>query len=164
MIMIANDGILILGALISNVNFWSYLIITLVFICPCLAYLSTRERRLVEQILNGEENDTEQCDVKSLLGEINRKTNLLFQTSASCWVDVKGFRYLFFDGIVVFLGSSWRGVQSARQEMRCLVSTSKQAKEALSANPRMFRNLAETDDVAVFYIRRLSEFVKEVQG
>ena len=33
MIMIANDGILILGALISNVNFWSYLIITLVFIC-----------------------------------------------------------------------------------------------------------------------------------
>lgn len=141
----------------------------IVFLCflafqPWLSVVSFRERRLVEQILNGGESDAEPCDVKSLLGEFNRKTNLLFQASASCWVDFKGCRYLFFDGIVVFPGSSWRGVQSGRQQVRCLVSTSKQAKEALSANPRMFRNLAETDDAAVFYIRRLAEFAKEIQA
>ena len=146
---------------------WIVFLFFLIFFQPWLVSISSRERRLVEAILKRgeiEPNGNDPFDVKPLIDEINQNSTLFFQITRSNRFKFRGNLYVFFDGIVVFTSSSWRGAHSAKEPVRCLISTDRKAKEELSSSPQLFRKLAETDDVAVFYIRRLSEFVKEIQG
>lgn len=146
---------------------WLFFLIILFFIQPWVSYLSSQERRLVEQILNSEKRDdnrNDSFDIRSTLVKLNQNSHLFFQASLSCRVRYRGHRFEFIDGSVGYISSSWFGARRGEDPVRCLIATSRQAMEVLSSNSRLFRKLAECDDVAVFYIRRLSEFAKEIQG
>ena len=99
-----------------------------------------------------------------IIKQISDQDTFVFSQDKACWTEWRGIPYLFFCGYVSYSMSGWRFRRYQRDRIRCLVPTTESARKLLLENPRMFRMMAGTNQAAIFYIRRLSEFAKEIQG
>ena len=137
----------------------------LIFFGALLSWLNHRERHVFNELLaKGRPPAKEdECWLSEIIRQVNDQSAFRFCHDKACWLKWRGMSYLFFYGSVSYSMSGWRFNHYRRDSIRCLVPSSESAQKLLQNHPRMFRKLAETNQAKIFYIRRLSEFVKEIQ-
>ena len=138
----------------------------LMLFCALLSVLDTHEQHLLDVILlKGKQPTEEERDwLISLFTQVNDKNPMFYRFEKVCWLEWHGQPVLFFYGVLSYTMPGCRFSQHKKDCIRCLIARTDSENSLLRGDPRMFRKIAETNQATIFYIRRLSEFAKEIQG
>ena len=138
----------------------------LMLFCTLLSILDFQEKHLLDMLLLKGKDLTEEDRVwlLSLFTQVNDKNPMFYSFDKVCWLEWHGQPVLFFYGVLSYMMPGCRFSQHKKDRIRCLIAKTDTEKKLLRSNPRMFKMMAENNQATIFYIRRLSEFVKEIQG
>ena len=102
--------------------------------------------------------------IAAWLEDLNRDSSCSLAAQQSYVLSYERRDYFFVIGTVSYVTFGRFGPLLGRSTFHGLIAIGPEAVHALSANPRLFRRLNGTDQLAAFTIRRLARFVDSLTG